>query len=108
MSLYEKYVLERTNNQIHEIKEGFIVYSISNGKVFIEDLYIDTDFRRKGMGTTLTDIVAAKAKTDGCTELFCGVCPQAKQATESMKAILAYGFKVESASNSLIIFRKDI
>ena len=101
-------MLERSNNKVYEIPEGFIVYSIDGDRAFIHEIYVDSDFRLKGFGRLMADMVTGIAQESNCKWLYGSVWPQAKQATESMKAIIAYGFKLDSSSENCILFRKEI
>lgn len=110
MSLYADYIRERTDDFILETDEGFATYRfINDGKsVYIIDIYTVPQDRRKSFAAFLADKICEEAKAKGSVELIGTVVPSAKNSTISIKVLLGYGMKLHSASNDLIIFRKDI
>jgi len=54
------------------------------------------------------DLIAGEARSRGLSKMVCTVCPAAKNSTESMKALLAYGFKIESSDLNLIYLIKGL
>jgi ribosomal protein S18 acetylase RimI-like enzyme len=109
-SLYADYLRERTNDQILETPEGFVTYRFLNdGKtVYIIDIYVIPEARKIGHATELADIVISKAKAKGAVEMIGTVVPTAKNSTTSLKVLLGYGMTLNSASQDLIVFRKEI
>ena len=107
-SLYARYLLERTNWGVVENDKGFIVYSIKNQECFIRDIFVLPEFRKSREATKMADEVTEIAKDHGCTYLSCTVCPEANGADMSLKVVMAYGFKLHSANNNLIILKKDL
>jgi len=109
VSLYASYLRERTNDEIIEKEFGFASYRFLNDKqVYIIDLYVRPAHRKEGLAAQMADDIAAFAKAKGCTEMLGTVVPSTKHATSSLKVLLAYGMILQSASNDLIIFKKDI
>lgn len=110
MSLYADYLNERTNDEIIEWPSGFATYRyLNDGKtVYIVDIYTVPDHRKSGAASELADVIVARAKEKGFTELIGTVCPSAKGATISMRVLLGYGMELKSAGNDCIIFRKEI
>lgn len=64
--------------------------------------------RKKGGASALAGMVIERAKEKGCIEVIGTVVPSMKGCTISMKVLLAYGFELQTASNDLVILRKDI
>ena len=111
MSLYASYVKERTNKQIIETDYGFVTYYYLDNEIkglMIEDLYIHPEHRLSGKGKQLVDSLVAEARLLGHTKCYSSICPYAKQATESIKANIAWGLKLHSINNNLIFLCKDI
>lgn len=108
-SLYAKYIKERTDDYILEIEEGFATYRYLNEyQVYIVDLYVLPEYRKQGIASKLGDAICLKARRKGYTELVGTVCPSANNATESALVLIAYGMKIDSSSNNVIVFKKDI
>lgn len=110
MSLYGDYIRERTTDNIIEAPSGWATYRyLSDRKsVYIVDIYTVPEERKKGGASALADMIAEEAKERGYTEMLGTICPSAKGSTNSMKALLGYGFELMSASNDAIILRKDL
>jgi len=108
-SLYAQYLCERTNDFILEDDHGFATYRyLDDNKVYIIDIFVEKEFRKNGIATVIANKIAKQAKRDGRTLLIGSVQPSAKNSSESMKALLAYGMKIESSGQDFIILRKDI
>ena len=110
MSLYGDYVKERLGDFILETDYGFATYRYINDKktVYVVDLFVIPEMRKKGLASDLTDKIVEIAKKEGATELWGTVSPQAVNPTDSIKALLAYGMTFLSSTEQIIIFRKDI
>lgn len=109
-SLYAEYLRERTDDEIIETDKGFLSYRFLNdGKsVYIIDVYIRPEFRQQGMAAKMADMVAEIARERGALEMLGSVSPIAKTSTDSLKVLLAYGMRLQSSSENLIILRKGI
>lgn len=109
MSLYADYIKERLGDEIIENETGFASYRYLNEKqVYIVDLYIRPAYRKQRAASALSDHIVEVARARGCSELIGTVVPSAKGSTESIKALLGYGLRLDSASQDLVIFKKDI
>lgn len=107
-SLYAKYVKERANKECLETEQGFAIYVVWEDGVYIEDIYVLPEFRKSGVASALADEIVLKAKELKKKRIYGSVCPQANGATDSLKILLAYGFKLLSSSPDLIMFIKEI
>lgn len=108
MSLYADYVTERTHFEIIEKDYGFITYSIEQNICYIQDLYILPDLRQTKLASSLANEVMEIAKTKSCKHLMGTVSPKSKEPETSIKVLLAYGMKLHSSNDQLIIFTKEI
>ena len=110
MSLYAKYLAERTGDLIKENAFGFATYRyVNEGKaVYIVDIYVIPELRKAGEASRLANEIVAEAKAKGCTHLIGSVVPSTKGSTESMKVLLAYGMSVKNSSNDFVVFKKEI
>lgn len=107
--MYGDYIKEQRGDDIIETSFGFASYRFLNEKqVYLIDIYVAPEFRNRSAGTELTQMVCKIAKDRGCSELIGSVAPQAKDSTKSMKLLLGYGMTLQSASNDLIIFKKEL
>lgn len=108
MSQYKRYTEERSDSKIIEDKHGFIKYRIVENGVYIEDIFIEKEFRKSQKASKLADEVCEIAKKSGYKIVFGSVCTDAKGSTTSIKVLLGYGMEVHSASNNMIYFKKSI
>lgn len=110
MSMYGKYLTERTNDRILETGHGFATYRMlpEQKAVYIVDVYVERDFRKAGTASQMADEIAKIAKKEGFTKMLGSVVPSTKNSTDSMRVLLAYGMTVQSSSNDFIIFEKRL
>lgn len=110
MSLYARYLTERTNDRILETEHGFATYRLlpEAKSVYIVDLYVDPDFRKSGAASRLADQIAEMAKKEGATKMLGSVVPSTKGSNDSMKVLLAYGMRLQSSAFDLIVFEKEL
>ena len=88
---------------------GFATWKMIDATgVYLVDIYVGPDFRRSGVAAKLTDRVAAMAHKLGATRMIGSVETKSATATEAMKAILAYGFKITHVDGSMIYLVKDL
>lgn len=110
MSLYANYVRERGIDHIVESETGFATYRYCNDgrTVYIVDIYVLPDHRKSGGASALAGIIAAEARTKGCTEMWGTVAPQALGGTDSLRVLLAYGMELHDIRDGLIVFKKEL
>ena len=107
-SLYAQYILEREGKHILETERGFATYSILGAEVYVQDIYIKPEHRKSGEAAAMTDCIAIIAKEKGCKVMTGTVCPSTNGSTDSLKALLAYGFRLMKASQDFIVLIKEI
>jgi GNAT superfamily N-acetyltransferase len=110
MSLYAKYLTERTNDRILEVGHGFATYRIipDQSAVYIIDIFVEADFRKAGTAAQMADEISKIAKKEGCTKMIGSVVPSAKNSTDSVRVLLAYGMRLQSSANDFILFERSI
>jgi ribosomal protein S18 acetylase RimI-like enzyme len=107
-SLYAQYIKEREGKETIETDKGFATYTYVPEGCYIQDIYVHPDHRKEHVCFNLADQIVEIAKEKGCKKLFGTVCPSANGSTTSLKVLLAYGFKLESSGNNLIVMVKEI
>lgn len=107
-NLYANYIKERLGKEVLSFRNAFITYIIDGEECYMEDIYVAPQARRKGVGTAITDEVVKRAKEAGCKYVTGSVDPTTNGATESMKALLSYGFKLTGLHGNLIVLIKPI
>lgn len=106
--MYKDYYRERLGAEVLETDAGFIVYVIQKPIVAIQELYLKPEYRRERRATQLADRVLKLAREYGCTKAVCEVQLGAHNASDSMAAILSYGFNPLSSTATGILFSKEI
>lgn len=107
-SLYSEYIQERENKSIVEHDKGFATYKIIGLECYIIDIYVKPEARKEGLASKMADEITEIAKSKGCKILSGSVYPAANGSTESLKVLLAYGFKLHDAQNGMISMYKEI
>jgi len=105
---YGKYIKERTGKNILEKPYGFATYLFEGDYVYIEDIYVDKEARNNTKASHMADEIAEIAKSKGVNKMLGSVCPSTAGATESLKVLLGYGFKLLSSEPNMIYFIKEI
>ncbi len=110
MSHYADYLQERTTDSIIEDETGFVSYRFMEDghAVYIVDIYVAPEFRKKGVAYGFADRIAKEAKEKGCACMIGSVVPSNKGSTESLDVLRAYGMKLVSSGVDILYFRKDI
>ena len=107
-SNYAQYIKEREDKHILEDHKGFATYFISDLECYIVDVFVKKEYRKQNVGRDYIDQIEKIAKEHGCKYLTTTVCPNANGSTDSLKATLSVGFNLDSSTNNLIFFRKEI
>ncbi len=109
MSLYFKYLKEKTDKLILEVETGFAIYSYPDEHtVYIEDLYILPEWRKSSHASLIANEIADLARAKGCTKMLGSVIPSTKNSTASLSVLISYGMKLDSATNNFILMSKGL
>lgn len=110
--MYQEYLEERMGDGLVYRDEGFASYRYFNDgdtpSVYIVDLYVRKDFRKSGIASEMADRIVEIAKRDGKTRLIGSVNSLAKNSTDSIKVLLAYGMEFYKSTPDGLIFKKEI
>lgn len=102
------YFKERENFDSIIRDEGFATYKIEGDECYIRDIFVHADYRKKRIATEMADDIARIAVKAGCKYLTGSVNTGVRGAHESHLVLLAYGFKLSSAVQYGIYFRKSL
>lgn len=110
MSLYANYIKEREDKEIIENDCGFITYKIfrDQKECMICDLYVLPEYRKNKIASEMANTVSNIAKNNDCNCLTAQVDTLALNCTDSLKVILAYGFKILSCNSRTITLVKEL
>jgi len=111
--LYFDYLKEKTDKKVLEMPGlGFSTYSytelFNSDAVYIEDVYVIPKLRRTRLASTMANEIYKKAKELGCEYALGSVQVDTKDATESLKVLIAHGMKLLKCEDQLIWFYKEI
>lgn len=107
-SLFAKYYLEREGMYTIEEEYGFVTYKLGPDYVYIVDIYVLPDIRQKGLAASLADKVVEQAIRAGKTKAIGTIDLEAEGKTQSAKALLGYGFELDSSDGKMIYFVKEL
>jgi len=109
MSLFAEYKKEREGIDVIEFEsKALATYRITGEECYIIDIFVRSPFRKQGLASKLADLITDEAKKVGCKYLTGTVVPSTQGSTESLQVLLAYGFRLHSSQNDVIIFIKEI
>lgn len=107
-SLWAQYKWERESVHTLETAYGFLTYKFNGEECTIYDIFVTKEHRRSGVAWKMADEVSELALSKGCKFLGGFIHLNLPGAQESLKAHLAYGFRVDSANNDCMIVIKDL
>lgn len=112
MKMYRDYLKERLGDELVERPEGFATYRyvdhFGTPAVYIVDIYVRPDFRKTKVASEMADDICVTAQKAGCKVMLGTVLSTAKNATDSIKVLLAYGMTFHSCSQDGLIFKKEL
>jgi ribosomal protein S18 acetylase RimI-like enzyme len=107
--MIKQYLKELKGLDVFETEDGFILYKIKDEHLYVRDIYVLPEKRKKGVAAKMADELAEIIKVShGCTVMLGDVEPSNQNATDSIKVLLAYGMTVLEANDDEIIFFKYI
>lgn len=108
MSLYAEYLLEREGYSCLEDDDFFVTFKKLDDALYIRDMYISPNSRRKKKGTELGNMLEQLAKEEGCKALITSVDTGTQGWQASKKGIEKFGFKEIYTEESCIYYNKEI
>ena len=94
LSNFGRYIYEREGKQIIEDEHGFATFLPCGEFMYIEDIYVVPEQRKNGVASRYADEIAKHALQKGYKKLLGSVKVSANGSTNSIKVLLAYGFKL--------------
>src|ERR1700732_4801228 len=107
-SLHGQYIEELSGKEIIEDHRGFATYLFMDDGCYIEDIFVTKDHRHEGVAKEMLDKITVIAKEKGCKKLIGTVIPSYKGSTNSLQAAFAYGFKLDSSRQNLVVYIKEL
>ncbi len=112
--MYARYLKERENKEMLQTERGFAIYGydcvpgVPFKHVYLQDVYVLPDSRKQGVGSKISDLVAAEAKSKGYGIMISSLDCRAKNPDVSLKALQAYGMKLYAANDNAIYMVKEL
>lgn len=106
--LYVQYVEEREGAEFVEHEHGFAVYKLQSDHCYLQDIFVEPEYRQSGLGVELMNKVIAVAKGHGHTKLVGSVVPSTPFGDKMIKIMLGLDFKLLSSSQDIIYMVKEI
>lgn len=108
VSLYGRYIKEREGKDILEYDDAFGSYEIGDDYIYLVDVYVIPENRRKKRFGEIESEVANIGKENGCKWILATVDPEAKNSDISNKVLLSYGYKFWKESSYLDWYKKEL
>lgn len=105
---YAAYIKEKAGLELIEWENAWASYTINGDSCFIADIWVAPVFRMKGLGRELADCVVHIAKRHDCTKLRSTIIVHSNGVEDTLKAQIAYGFKVIASDSEKIYLMKEI
>lgn len=93
---------------MYEDEKGFITFGLLEDGLYIEEIYVEPEFRKTKTASQYADLVADVAQGLGLKKLYGSVVPSLDGSHYRMLVLLGYGFKIYKAQDNLIWFIKEI
>lgn len=112
--MYAEYLRERENKEILQDDRGFAIYGyncvpgVDFPHVYLQDVFVRPEHRRKGHSRKLTNQVVDQAKDAGFKIMLTSVDSAARASHDSLLAVIGNGFKLFTATGSEIWFSKEL
>lgn len=104
MNNFKNYIVEREGGELLEYNYGFTHYVTMENEIFISDMYVDKDFRRKGKPTEMLNKLIIMAKEFGKNYITCQCDLGQNNPEMALRNILNHGFKIAGYENQIIKF----
>ncbi len=109
LSLYARYLAERTPRGIVETEDGFATFEfVGEDTVYIVDLYVVPEKRKNHIASNMADKIVEESVKQGKKFLLGSVDVTAKGAEDSCKVLEAYGMRIHKVAEPMIFYVKEI
>lgn len=108
LSMMARYYKEREGFDFIETDKGFATYKIQGDECYIKDIFIMPEHRRSGHAFELGNQITEIAKVNNCKTLTGSVVPSLKGSTESLQALIKFGFKLNHCTTDFIVVVKEL
>lgn len=112
-TLFVQYFAERESYEtyFHGEKKGFMTFRVQGAdkeEFYINHMFVAPDFRRQKVAWQMAERVFAIARNRGCKYVAGTIYRGVHGNSESMQAMLAFGFKIHSWDSERIVLTKGL
>jgi GNAT superfamily N-acetyltransferase len=102
--IYFEYIKEKLGREVvlDSSQNGFIVYTLIDGTLFIHDIYVRPEFRRQGVAKEMCDKVASLALDRGAKRIIAQCAVRSNGCNDSLMFCLHQGMQIVEANNDWI------
>lgn len=105
-TLYAQYIKERQGLSILENENGFIIYKLTEQECFIQDMFVQKEYRRAGVGKDLLNRL--KDIACGCDVILANIWLWDPNCNITLAGALACGFRVNRMNDGFIQIILDL
>lgn len=106
--MFAKYLEETSYKRVFETDKGFFVYQINGKEFYVQEVYVEPEYRKSGIASDFDKEAVKLAKEFECEYIKGSIVPTSKGATDSMKFQLALGYKLAYCDRDIIYLVKNI
>lgn len=114
-ALFQDYLKELRGEEIiwendDSIPVGFLTYVIdkTGNELYVRELFVVPEYRRTDVATRLALKAESEARIRGCKILAGTLIKGTRGMTESMGAMLSFGFKIHDWDQNKIVMTKEV
>jgi DNA modification methylase len=108
MDLYREYLLERENIELIYDEDSFVTYKLFDDYLYVVDIYVKPESRRKGKSFEMGKTMDEKAKSLGYGKIMGSVCMSTSGWKISLEGLIKFGYSVDSVKGSMIYLIKEL
>ena len=108
MKLYQEYLMERQGLSTIENEFGFVAFRFSKEECYLGEIFISQSARRSRKGRALLQEVEICARKASCQFIAANVFSSDPNATSTLSAAFACGFKIRNCVGGVIVIEKKL
>jgi predicted GNAT superfamily acetyltransferase len=108
MELYKEYLLERENVELFYDEDSFVTYKLYDDYMYVIDIYVKPEARRKGKAFELGRDMDKLAKSFNYNKIMGSVCMSTNGWKISLEGLIKFGYSVDSVKGDMVYLLKDL
>ncbi len=107
-SLYAQYIKDRENLESIWEEGSFVTYRVLGKELFISDIFVTPNKRKKGLGGKLIHALEVVARSSECEVITANIFLGDQNANSTLSAAMNCGFKVIKSGSDVLLISKDV